>query len=242
MRMANDRQSFVISIGIVHLLSLTSLILVGIWTGKQLGGFSWQSNPATEFNYHPLFMVIFVYLYGNGMLIYRLIKRYSNIKKKIIHAVHFMLCFIFVVIALKAVFDSHDLAKIPKKNMYTLHSWIGLGAVILFSAQLVFGITMTVLKYYAIYEMKSFRSVHKYFGLTIFALIVGSCVIGINEKIIFKLKNKTNPTERYDHLPSLALTGNFLGVVLVIQAMYVSYLVTNSNYRKSESSDQSYIL
>ncbi|XP_067138564.1 lysosomal membrane ascorbate-dependent ferrireductase CYB561A3-like isoform X2 [Centruroides vittatus] len=209
MRMANDRQSFVISIGIVHLLSLTSLILVGIWTGKQLGGFSWQSNPATEFNYHPLFMVIFVYLYGN---------------------------------ALKAVFDSHDLAKIPKKNMYTLHSWIGLGAVILFSAQLVFGITMTVLKYYAIYEMKSFRSVHKYFGLTIFALIVGSCVIGINEKIIFKLKNKTNPTERYDHLPSLALTGNFLGVVLVIQAMYVSYLVTNSNYRKSESSDQSYIL
>ena len=39
------------------------------------------------------------------------------------------------VVALVAVFDSHNLVEPPTANLYTVHSWIGISAVALFAFQ-----------------------------------------------------------------------------------------------------------
>ena len=52
---------------------------------------------------------------------------------KFIHAGLNLLAFILAVISMVAVFDFHNAAKIP--NMYSLHSWVGLAAVILYGLQ-----------------------------------------------------------------------------------------------------------
>lgn len=52
---------------------------------------------------------------------------------KFIHAGLNLLAFVFAVIAMVAVFDFHNAANIP--NMYSLHSWLGLTAVILYGLQ-----------------------------------------------------------------------------------------------------------
>lgn len=52
---------------------------------------------------------------------------------KFIHAGLHTSAFILAVIALVAVFDFHNGAKIP--NMYSLHSWLGLTAVVLYGLQ-----------------------------------------------------------------------------------------------------------
>lgn len=52
---------------------------------------------------------------------------------KFIHAGLNLVAFILAVISLVAVFDFHNAAKIP--NMYSLHSWLGLIAVILYCLQ-----------------------------------------------------------------------------------------------------------
>ena len=39
----------------------------------------------------------------------------------------------------QAAFDSHNYASPPKPNMYTLHSWVGLGAALLFACQWLLG-------------------------------------------------------------------------------------------------------
>ncbi len=70
-----------------------------------------------------------------AIIVYRLPWTWQSSKlvMKFIHAGLNVLAFILAVISLVAVFDFHNAAKIP--NMYSLHSWLGLGAVILYCLQ-----------------------------------------------------------------------------------------------------------
>ena len=56
------------------------VVLVSIWTGHFMGGFS-GSDANLVFNWHPLLMVIsLIFLYGNGILVYR-VARWALHKK-----------------------------------------------------------------------------------------------------------------------------------------------------------------
>lgn len=69
------------------------------------------------------------------MLIYRIQRNVRKRRLKLIHTGLMLLIILLTIIALIAVFDSHNLKIPPTPNMYTLHSWIGLTSVILFCFQ-----------------------------------------------------------------------------------------------------------
>ncbi|XP_042909901.2 putative transmembrane ascorbate-dependent reductase CYB561 homolog, partial [Parasteatoda tepidariorum] len=125
---------------ITQLLGVVSIALVSSWCDQYLGGFAWQSNPQLQFNHHPFFMVLgFVFCYGNGLLVFRVFRYQRKQPVKLLHFGLHTVAFIFTIVSLKAVFDSHNLPAKPKPNLYSLHSWLGLTAVILFAMQYTFG-------------------------------------------------------------------------------------------------------
>ncbi|KAJ9597189.1 hypothetical protein L9F63_026921, partial [Diploptera punctata] len=129
-------EGFTLTFGVAQAVGLLTVVLVTVWAGHYCGGFSWRSNPDTEFNWHPVLMTLgMIFLYANSILIYRAFRNSRKRRLKVAHMTLHVIAFILVVIALVAVFDSHNLKDPPIPNMYTLHSWIGLSSVILFACQ-----------------------------------------------------------------------------------------------------------
>ena len=137
---------------LLQVVGLGLVVLMSVWTGHFLGGFSgqvtnhsaasghvttvltpdWlQSDPGLEFNWHPLLLTIsLVYLYGNGILVYRVARNERKNRLKVAHAVgktyrgkimkfkaqkyfHIavMCCAtLLACLGIKAAFDSHALA------------------------------------------------------------------------------------------------------------------------------------
>ena len=93
---------------------------------------SWSATSSVSFR-------TVIYCSFVAILAYRVFRDVKKIRVKILHASLLALSLIFSSIGLKAVFDNHNLSKPPKANLYSLHSWVGLTAVVLFGLQWVAG-------------------------------------------------------------------------------------------------------
>jgi cytochrome b-561 len=90
-----------------------------------------------------LFSSVYIFIlkknFFKAILAYRVFRDVKKLRVKILHGSLLALSLIFASIGLKAVFDNHNLADPPKPNLYSLHSWVGLTAVVLFGLQWVCG-------------------------------------------------------------------------------------------------------
>lgn len=140
----------------MHLVGIALIVLMCAWVSMFLGGVG-VAEPQFEFNWHPVLMTIgMLYLYGNSMdhilffpqntkynymisliaiVLYRGLRYARKKNLKLAHAGGFICVMVLTVLGLVTVFDSHNYAKPPIPNLYSLHSWIGLAAVILFGLQ-----------------------------------------------------------------------------------------------------------
>nr|XP_014094471.1 cytochrome b reductase 1 isoform X1 [Bactrocera oleae] len=221
---------------VTQLCGLTMIILVSCWVGIHFGGVGGTANPGLEFNWHPLFMTIgLIFLYGNSILVYR---GFRNVRKKTLkwaHAGIHLTAFVLTVIALITVFDSHNLAIPPTPNMYSLHSWMGMGAVIVFGLQYVAGFTAYLAPGWRQQLKVAYMPLHIYFGLFGFVLAIASGLMGITEKAIFAISD-------YSSFSSAGVMGNCLGAVYVIFGALVVYLVTEGSYKRKPLPEDAVLL
>ncbi|KAL6440610.1 hypothetical protein ACFW04_003238 [Cataglyphis niger] len=224
---APSLEGFIPLIGLHQICGAFLILLVIIWTTYYRDGFSWTSNPQLEFNWHPLLMTIgLVFLYANAMLIYRARRNVRKQRLKLTHAGMMLFIMLLTVIALKAVFDSHNLASPPIPNMYSLHSWVGLTTVILFCCQWVAGCISFLFPKLQPPLRSSYMPIHVYFGIAAFIGAIASCLMGLNEKAIFTLEKK------YSTFVDEGILINCIGLLFISFGGLSVYLVTQERYRR----------
>lgn len=218
---------FLVALGAAAAVGLISIVFVLRWVLYYKGGLAWDGGSA-EFNWHPVLIVIgFIFLQGIAIIVYRLpwTWKCNKLMMKFIHAGLNLLAFTFAVISLMAVFDFHNAANIP--NMYSLHSWVGLAAVILYCLQLVLGVGMYLIPFTPVSYRAAFMPIHVYSGLFLFTSVIAVALMGITEKLIFGLKNIP-----YKDSPPEAIFVNSLGVLLVVYGALILWIATRTSWKR----------
>ncbi|NXD99610.1 CYAC3 protein, partial [Chaetorhynchus papuensis] len=213
-------------------LGLLCVAMVGTWCQHWRGGFSLDGSSRT-FNWHPVLMVAgLVVLYGAAALVYRIPSTWSGPKLpwKVLHGSLALGAFVLTVLGLAAVFRFHNSQGTP--NMYSLHSWMGLATVLLFSCQWAAGFGAFLLPWAPAWLRALYKPIHVFFGSTILMLSVASCVSGINEKLFFSLKNKTM---EYKLLPAEAVFANTLGLLILIFGVLVVAALARPSWKRPDS-------
>ncbi|VDO73337.1 unnamed protein product [Schistosoma margrebowiei] len=159
------------------------------------------------------------------ILVYRVFRSFRKLPIKILHAVLHILAFLFGVLGIKAVFDMHNALLIP--NLYSLHSWLGITAIIVFGLQWVAGLIGFLVPQTPQIARSKLLPIHVTLGSFLYLLVIAVCISGITEKNFF---SKTYPV-----LKAGELIGNLLGVVLVIFCGLIFYLTQNPNYRRIDT-------
>ncbi|XP_058161354.1 lysosomal membrane ascorbate-dependent ferrireductase CYB561A3 isoform X4 [Dasypus novemcinctus] len=155
------------------------------WMQYWRGGFAWDSS-IFMFNWHPVLMVAgMVVLYGAASLVYRLPQSWVGPKLpwKLLHAALHLMAFILTVLGLVAVFNFHNHGHIS--NLYSLHSWLGITTVFLFSCQWFLGFAIFLLPWASLWLRCLLKPIHVFFGASILSLAIASVISGINEKLFF---------------------------------------------------------
>ena len=93
---------------LLEVVGVGLVVMMSVWTGHFMGGFAGQSDPKLEFNWHPLLLTIsLIYLYGNGILIYRLARNERKSKLKVAHATVMGSATVLACFGIKAGLDSN---------------------------------------------------------------------------------------------------------------------------------------
>ncbi|KAG9441142.1 hypothetical protein H6P81_016996 [Aristolochia fimbriata] len=169
---------------VAHVLAVASAVMVLVWCIYYRGGLAFEAtNKSLIFNIHPVLMLIgFVILGSEAIISYKALP-FSKEVKKLIHLVLHAIALVLGIVGIYAAFKFHNESGIA--NLYSLHSWIGLGTICLYAIQWVFGFVV----FFFPGGTPSLRSGalpwHVVFGLFVYLLALATVQLGFLEKLTF---------------------------------------------------------
>lgn len=200
---------------IIRVMGITIISLVLIWAVHFRGGLALVSDDKDLiFNVHPVLMVIgLILLNGEAMLAYKTVSGTKSFKK-LVHLTLQLLAFCLSMVGIWAAWKFHNEKGID--NFYSLHSWLGLGCILLFGVQWALGF---VIYWYPGGSRTSRGTLlpwHVFFGVYIYALAIATALTGFLEKATFLQTNQL--ISRYS--PE-ALLMNSQGILVVVLGGFI---------------------
>ncbi|KAL5553320.1 hypothetical protein UlMin_040721 [Ulmus minor] len=126
---------------VAHFFGILAIVLLLVWLLHYRGGIEFDSdNPNRVFNVHPFLMFAgFIFLSGEAMMAFKTVIAQGKVRK-IVHMILHVLAIVLGIIGLCAVFKFHDMQNY--EDMFSLHSWLGMGTFCLYLIQWVFGLVV----------------------------------------------------------------------------------------------------
>ncbi|KAK9880647.1 hypothetical protein WA026_011886 [Henosepilachna vigintioctopunctata] len=206
-------------------LGLGLIVLIVIWFDFYGGGYS-LTDSSLEFNWHPVLMITsMLFLYSQSILIYRTARNMPKFKVKCLHAGLHIFILVIAALGVTAVFKSNETVP-PSPNLYSVHSWLGILTLALFSCQLVVGFATFLFPG----ASKNLRTLvlpyHVTVGSSGFIMALFTAGMGLMEQA----QGITNYTE----LPPAGILINTIGLVIIVFGVLTIHLVTDSYYKRTE--------
>ncbi|GMH28126.1 hypothetical protein Nepgr_029969 [Nepenthes gracilis] len=169
---------------VAHALAVAAAAMVLVWCIHFRGGFAWKgSNKTLIFNNHPVLMLIgFIIIGGEAAMAYKSLPLRKEVQK-VVHLTLHAVALALGIVGIYAVFKFHDESHIT--NLYSLHSWFGLGIIVLYAIQWIFGFVMFFWPGGGKALKNDSRPWHVLFGTFLFTLAVGNSTLGFLEKLTF---------------------------------------------------------
>ncbi|KAK7364328.1 hypothetical protein VNO80_12892 [Phaseolus coccineus] len=199
---------------VVHLLAIPAILMVLVWNIHFRGGLSFNSsNKSLIFNIHPVLMLIGIIIIGGEAIISYKSLPLKKKSKKLIHLVLHAMALILGIIGIYAVFKFHNESGIV--NLYSLHSWLGIGVIVLYGVQWLFGFVMFICHGGNSSLRSSTLHWHVKMGLFVYVLGVATASLGFLEKLTF-LQTAGLPKHS-----SEAILVNFTAILTIFYAAFV---------------------
>lgn len=221
--------------------SIVGLILLVQWVNADLSdkgfdGYNWQSKI---FGYHPTLMYsAFILGCFTAVISFRLLplpKPFS----KFVHGLCHTGALVCMILGLYAVFHRNNDSDINNgnyfANLYTTHSYIGLGTVIIFFLNYMFGLIHFIpsLDVIPLEYRQAYMPFHVFFGT--FVIIGSSMAVesGLMETYTLKGCKYTvtsadlNPAENYHDLPYGCRMANGTGVLTYLSLILMLFALFN---------------
>ncbi|GJT45436.1 transmembrane ascorbate ferrireductase 1 [Tanacetum coccineum] len=175
---------------VVHVLGVAGAVMVLFWNIYFRGGLAWSSstNKNLIFNVHPVLMLIGLVIMGGEALVLGIIGIYM-------------------------AFKNHNESGIA--NLYSLHSWIGIGVIVLYGVQWIYGFLVFFYPGGSGELRKESVPWHVLFGMFIYILVVANSALGFLEKLTFL---ESSGIEKYG---SEAFLVNFTAIVAILYGTFV---------------------
>ncbi|KAI3734138.1 hypothetical protein L6452_13601 [Arctium lappa] len=202
-----------------HIFGILANILMLVWLLHYREGLDLDSaNPYRIFNVHPFLMFFgFIFLTGQAMMAYKTVPA-DRVTQKFIHGFLNLSALVLGIVGIHAAFKFHDKANIV--DMYSLHSWIGIGTFCIFILQWLFGFSLFVFPKASAVTRARLSPWHVFGGRTLLYMAICAAETGLMQKFTFM--QLTNNRESY--------LINFLALAILLFGITVDLSVSLGRY------------
>jgi len=168
-----------------HVLAAAAAVMVLVWAIHFRGGLAFEAeNKNLIFNVHPVLMLIgYIILGSEAIMIYKSFPGLNHDTAKLIHLILHAVAIVLGAVGIYCAFKNHNESGIA--NLYSLHSWLGLGAISLYGIQWIFGFVTFFFPGAAPDVRRGALPWHALFGLFVYILTLATSQLGFLEKLTF---------------------------------------------------------
>ncbi|PIN18273.1 cytochrome b [Handroanthus impetiginosus] len=214
---------------VAHFLAVVGAILVLIWCIVFRGGLAWEdTNKNLIFNIHPVLMLIgLIIIGGEAIMSYKSLPL-KKPEKKLIHLVLHAIALVLGIIGIYTAFKYHNESNIA--NLYSLHSWLGIGVISLYGLQWIYGFLVFFFPGGPTTLRSESLPWHVLFGMFVYILALGTASLGYLEKLTF-LQN--NGLAKYG---AEAFLVNFTAIITILFGTFVILTILSQPQQEDDYS------